>query len=306
MKKGIIAGLGSGIFWGLSFLVPNILSSFSVVEIVAGRFLFFGTTSLIFVPRAAKLFISLSPKDRLLVIALSITGFCLYSLCVFAGVKYTDGVISSLIIGTIPIIIVLLGKPKLNRSLFSGLVLILFGLFFLLVFPALGNFATITSNLYLTGLLLLAAALLMWVWFAIYNTKFLQRNPKINTIDYTSLIGIINLIIVSPIVFLIDDFSAFINNPQISSYLLWTAILGIGTSWIANGLWALCSRNCPLSVSGILIISETVFGLTYSFIFQQRLPYLHETLAITLLIMGVIMTIRSQQSGRVAIKKICN
>jgi drug/metabolite transporter (DMT)-like permease len=135
----------------------------------------------------------------------------------------------------------------------------------------------------------------MWVWFAINTTKFLQRNPKINTRDYTSLIGITNLILVSPAIFFIDGLSLIIHNPKLPSYLLWTAILGVGASWIANWLWAFCSKNCPSSISGILIVSETVFGLTYSFMFQERLPHIHETIAIILLIIGVIFTVRSQR-----------
>jgi drug/metabolite transporter (DMT)-like permease len=295
MKKGIIAGLSSGIFWGLPFLVPGILDSFSALEIVIGRFFFFGITSLIFAQAAFKLFTSLSLKDKFLIVALSTTGFSLYSLCVFAAVQYTDGIISSLVVGTIPLIIVLVSNPKFNKLLFGGLILILLGLFFLLVFPVLSNM-TILKSSNVTGLLLLLAAILMWVWFAIYSTKFLHRNPKINTRDYTSLIGITNLILVGPAIFFIDDFSVIIHSPKLPSYLLWTAILGIGASWIANWLWAFCSKNCPSSVSGILIVSETVFGLTYSFIFQQRLPYFHETIAIILLIIGVIFTVRSQRN----------
>jgi drug/metabolite transporter (DMT)-like permease len=294
MKKGITAGISSGIFWGLPFLVPSILDSFSTLEIVIGRFFFFGITSLIFLPSAYKLFTSLSLKDKFLIVALSATGFSLYSLCLFAAVKYTDGIISSLVVGTIPLIIVLVSKPKFNKLLFAGLILILLGLFFLLIFPVLSNMMIIKSS-NLIGLLLLLAAIFMWVWFAIYSTKFLHRNPKINTRNYTSLIGITNLILVSPAIFFIDGISVITHSPKLPSYLLWTAILGIGASWIANWLWAFCSKHCPSSISGILIVSETVFGLTYSFIFQQRLPRIHETTAIILLIIGVIFTVRSQR-----------
>jgi drug/metabolite transporter (DMT)-like permease len=294
MKKGVIAGISSGVFWGLPFLVPGILDSFSAVEIVIGRFFFFGITSLIFLPSAFKLFTSLSLKDKFLIVALSATGFSLYSFCLFAAVKYTDGVISSLVVSIIPLIIVLVSKPNFNKSLFTGLILVLLGLFFLLVFPVL-NHMVIVKPSNVIGLLLLLAAIVMWVWFAIYSTKFLHRNPKINTRNYTSLIGITNIVLVIPSLFFINGLSFIVHSPEFPSYLLWTAILGIGASWIANWLWAFCSKICPSSVSGILIVSETVFGLTYSFIFQQRFPHLHETIAIILLIIGVIFTVRSQR-----------
>lgn len=293
MKKGIIAGIGAGVFWGLPFVVPNILINFSALEVVVGRFLFFGAISLLFLPCAIKLFTSLSLKDRLLVVAFSVSGFCLYSFLLFIAVRYTNGIISSLIEGMMPVVIILFSRPRPNWQLLSGIIAILLGLFFLLIFPVLDNISPITADNAI-GILLLLICLFMWVWFAIYNAKFLKRHPTINLGNYTALIGIINLIFISPLLLFSNNFSYFANHPQIYSYLFWTMTLGIGSSWIANWLWSFCSKNCPLSVSGVLIVSETVFGLTYSLIFQQRLPYGHEVTAIILLIVGVILAIKSQ------------
>jgi drug/metabolite transporter (DMT)-like permease len=55
--------------------------------------------------------------------------------------------------------------------------------------------------------------------------------------------------------------------------------------------------NTNKGISGSLIVSETIFGLFYSFIFQQRLPFLNEWIAIILLIGSVIITIRSQNAA---------
>ena len=79
------------------------------------------------------------------------------------------------------------------------------------------------------------------------------------------------------------------------NFVIWSAVIGVGASWIANIFWAYSAKNCPPSIGGSLIVSETIFGLLYSFILQQRFPFWNEIAAIVLLIMGVLLTIRSQR-----------
>jgi hypothetical protein len=48
----------------------------------------------------------------------------------------------------------------------------------------------------------------------------------------------------------------------------------------------------PMTLSGQLILFETLFALLYGFIYQQRLPRLLESAAIVLLIAGVLWSVR--------------
>ncbi|MNZ65073.1 Inner membrane protein YtfF [compost metagenome] len=63
-------------------------------------------------------------------------------------------------------------------------------------------------------------------------------------------------------------------------------------SWLANLLWNAASRRLPLTLTGQLIVFETLFSLLYGFLYLQRLPTLLETLAIGLLIGGVTWAVR--------------
>ncbi|MNY46200.1 Inner membrane protein YtfF [compost metagenome] len=63
-------------------------------------------------------------------------------------------------------------------------------------------------------------------------------------------------------------------------------------SWFANLLWNSASRRLPLTLSGQLIVFETLFALLYGFVYLQRLPTLLESLAIALLIGGVLWAVR--------------
>jgi hypothetical protein len=41
---------------------------------------------------------------------------------------------------------------------------------------------------------------------------------------------------------------------------------------IGNHLWNIASRKVPLTLSGQLILFETLFALLYGFIYKQQLP----------------------------------
>jgi drug/metabolite transporter (DMT)-like permease len=293
MRKGIIAGISAGVFWGLPFLAPQVLSSFSALWIVIGRFMFFGAFSLIFLSDAIKLFKSFSIKDKIIITALSAFGFCAYSLVLFQGVRLTNGVISALIEGILPLTITLFSKPDFNKLFTKGIILILIGLIFLLIYPFIKELDEI-KEINPQGIFLLLVALFLWTWFAITNTKFLHRHKSISTKSYTSLMGIINLFLILPLFAFTNGVSTLFANPKIYNFLMWSAILGIAVSWLANWLWTICSKHCPPSISGTLIISEIIFALLYSFMFEQRLPHLNETLAILFLAGGVVTVIKSQ------------
>ena len=46
--------------------------------------------------------------------------------------------------------------------------------------------------------------------------------------------------------------------------------LAIGASWLGNGLWNAASKRLPLTLSGQMIVFETLFALLYAFIYDQR------------------------------------
>lgn len=294
-NKAISAGILAGAFWGTPFLAPLILTNFSSLEIAFGRFLFFGMISLISLPRLITLISQFSLADVLQAILISASGFWLYTIVLFAGVKLTNGVIASLIVGTLPLTITIFSKPKFNYKLVIGLVLILAGMITLLVVPLyVSGLKSTLSHIHFMGVIFLFLALVMWTWYAIFNASFIIKHPNMKSLDYTSLMGILSLLCILPIFLFSESFKNIIGNSQFSQFILWGAILGIGASWIANFFWAYCCRNCQPSTYGPLIVSETVFGLIYSFSLLHRLPYLNEFIAILLLIFGAITTIRSQ------------
>jgi drug/metabolite transporter (DMT)-like permease len=76
--------------------------------------------------------------------------------------------------------------------------------------------------------------------------------------------------------------------------MFWIAnsLLALGASMIGNHLWNIASRSVPVTLSGQLILFETLFALLYGFIYQHRMPRTLEIAAIVLLIPGVLWSVR--------------
>jgi hypothetical protein len=60
-------------------------------------------------------------------------------------------------------------------------------------------------------------------------------------------------------------------------------LLALGASVIGNYLWNLASRLVPVTLSGQLILSETLFALLYGYLYAQRMPRPLEWAAMLLL-----------------------
>jgi drug/metabolite transporter (DMT)-like permease len=78
--------------------------------------------------------------------------------------------------------------------------------------------------------------------------------------------------------------------------------LGIVSSWLATWLWIFGSRRVPVVVASQLIIAETVFGLFYGFLYQQRWPTGFETIGSLLMILGVVLGILTLSQRKIVVK----
>ncbi len=295
LKIGILAGFSTGIFWGLPFFVPKFLPHYSYSEIAFGRMFFFGMTSLLYLRPVLRILTSASPRLLFQMILLSAAGFWLYSALLFLGVGLTNGVIGSLILGLLPMTIPFFAARtcKFSSKVRFGFTLILVGLLSLFGPPLFQPTAT-GGELNWIGVGILIACLGLWTFFAISNSRFLKQNPQIPGKDLTSVMGLISLLFVCFIFLPTTNISEFTQRPDFLIYLLCSIALGLGASWFANWLWNICSFRCPPSISGPLLASETLFGLIYSFLWEQRLPTASESAAILFIMSGVIIAVRGQ------------
>lgn len=291
---GILAGISTGVFWGLPFLVPQVLPHHSALEIAFGRFFFFGMISLLFIKKVIQIVKALSRQDRWMLLFLSASGFWLYSTLLFWGVHETDGVISSLVISLLPVVIPLFTPDRKSGGMkfYFGLLLLGVGLF-CLFFGMRSEMQAIKPTSWI-GLGALGCCLGLWSSFAILNSRFLKRNAHIGRKDFASVMGVISLLCLLPIFLVEVNPLELVQRDGFQTYLWSSMALGFGSSWLANWLWNICSFHCPSEISGALIVSETIFGLTYSFIYELRLPQGYELVSISLFMLGVYFAVSAQ------------
>jgi drug/metabolite transporter (DMT)-like permease len=70
---------------------------------------------------------------------------------------------------------------------------------------------------------------------------------------------------------------------------------GIGSAWAASILWNVASQRLSVSLCGQLIVSETLFALFYSFVWDGAWPATAQWLAAVLFTMGIMASIRAHR-----------
>jgi drug/metabolite transporter (DMT)-like permease len=306
MWNGILCGVLAGAMWGMVFIVPEILSAFSPLELAVGRYIAYGLiASALMLPRLPGLLRRLERSDYAVLLRQALSGNILYYILLALGVKLAGVAPTSLIIGLLPISVTLLGHKDHGavplRQLVLPLLMVAAGIACInvdLFIHASAAGAELGPTL--LGVLCAAGALLCWSWYAVDNARYLKRNPHFSGAEWSALYGIssglIALLIGLVAFALHHDHAA--GAATLASGRDWTmfwianGLLALGASVIGNQLWNIASRSVPVTLSGQLILFETLFALLYGFIYQQRFPRALEFAAIALLITGVLWSVR--------------
>ncbi|MDE1152366.1 MAG: DMT family transporter [Micavibrio sp.] len=298
LTLGILAGLVTGMLWGIVFVVPQLLPQFSALELSLGRYFFFAIASCTTLRETLRHWRGFDRGDKWQVFWLSASGFWLYTLLLFWAVALAGGVLTTLVIGLLPVTIPLFAKKtlKLDAGFALGLALIVIGLGVLEAKPLLAGSAGVP----LLGWLPLLSCLVLWTWFGIANTRFVQKHPAAK-VSLTNLMGLSSFIILAVICLFAVDLKALVAQPHFGAFVFWSAVVGFGSSWLANWFWNICSSLVPATISGPLVVAETSFGLLYTFIFQHRLPDGAELAAMLLFAFGVFLALHAEIGRRKAV-----
>jgi len=302
LLKGTLFALLACMIWGSIFIVPLYMESFTPIEIALGRYLTYGGLS------------------SLLLLKSFLQGRCRYPLSIWAralryslvcsigyytfvilALRYSTPAICTLILGVCPIAIAFYGnwreKECSYKSLVMPSVLIVIGLIAINVPYIL---ETPSPSTYFIGLACALWALIAWSWYVVANSAFLKKNPQVDSGDWSTLIGVGTMfwvLILSGVALLFFeeqlDFSKYFEaGPELYNFLIGCAVLGIFCSWVGGFLWNRASFYLPVSLAGQLTILETLFGISYVYIFEQRLPPKMEFLGIAFLLSAIIYGIR--------------
>jgi drug/metabolite transporter (DMT)-like permease len=303
MWTGVVCGLLAGALWGMVFVAPALLHAFTPLELACGRYLAYGLIAAsVMATRLPPLLRRLDRGDIIAMVKHALAGNIVYYMLLALGVKLAGVAATSLIIGVLPISVTLVGHQDHGsvplRQLTWPLLLVAAGI-------ACINLDVFTHDagnamplpLKLLGVLCAAGALACWTWYSVDNARYLKRNPHFSSGEWSALYGVSSglialLIAAVALIFFHGEVTGAASGRDWGLFWLVNAIIALGASAIGNHLWNVASRKVPLTLSGQLILFETLFALLYGFIYKQQLPRALEIAAVVLLIAGVMWSVR--------------
>jgi drug/metabolite transporter (DMT)-like permease len=291
---GILAGLAAGALWGLVFIAPRMVPGLSSVDLTVGRFVSYGALSF-----ALMLLVRQSAwptlRQAFSALGLSVLGFTGYYLLLVFAIRDSGTAVPSLIIGTIPIWMMLLGKPVGLRwaALLPGLVLTMLGL--ALMMQAEVDVSTQGLDFW-RGIAFAVASMLCWTAFGLLNAAWLKKHPNISATTWANWLGVatglgaLGLWLAAG-----SDANVLLAQQNPARAALICIATGIGSAWLATILWNIASQRLSASLCGQLIVSETLFALLYSFVWDGQWPTLLQALACVLFAAGILASIRAHR-----------
>lgn len=294
MLTGVLAGLAAGALWGLVFVAPRMVDGYSSVDLTAGRFVAYGMVAALVCAGTRRALPD--ARQALSAIGLSLLGFTGYYLLLVLAIRDAGTEVPSLVIGTIPIWIMLLGKPGHLRwaALVPGILLTAAGLALMTLAPHTGGAGQ--GAHYWRGILWACASLASWTAFALLNAAWLKRHPEVSATDWANWLGLATgagALLLWAVAG--SDLRTLATLPDAQLFLALALATGAGSAWLATILWNVASRRLSASLCGQLIVSETLFALAYSFAWDGRWPAPSQWAAAALFTLGILASIKAHR-----------
>lgn len=296
---GIAAGLAAGALWGMVFVVPRMTIGLSSVDLTAGRFVSFGAMAALVMGLTWRSHTWPTWRQATTALGMSCLGATGYYLLLAQAISVAGSEVPTLIIGTIPIWVMLLGKPLglKWRALIPGLLLTAAGLA-LMMQASLANAVSLPLDgaEFWWGVLLAVAAMLSWTAFALLNAAWLKRHPEVSATEWANWIGIATGL-GALLLWLAtgSESNQLLALDGIALIAIACVVTGVGSGWAASILWNLASQKLSVSLCGQLIVSETLFGLLYSFAWDGTWPAASQWLAAVLFTLGILASIQAHR-----------
>ena len=302
MTWGVLCGVLAGAMWGTVFIAPMWLSAFSPWELAFGRYAAYALlAAAVLAPTWRSTWRKLDRTDLWAMLRQGAAGNALYYVLLGYGVQRAGVTLTSLVIGVLPLSVTLAGRRD------QGAVPLRILLWPLLVVAA--GIACINVDLFLhappgggtvadqvVGLACAIGALACWTWYALDNTRYLQRVHKFSGREWSGLYGLSSGAIVLVVAAAWWALGGRLPPATVARDwgLFWTVclVLAVGASLLGNQLWNIACRLVPVTLSGQLIVFETLFALAYGFALAKAWPRPLEWAAIALLSTGVAWTVR--------------
>ncbi|POP41058.1 EamA family transporter [Superficieibacter electus] len=309
MISGVLYALLAGLMWGLIFVGPLIVPEYPAVLQSMGRYLALGLIALPLAWLGRGRLMQLTRRDWLTALALTMMGNLIYYACLASAIQRTGAPVSTMIIGTLPVVIPVFANLLYSqrdgklawRRLAPALLFIAAGLICVNIAELRHGLPDFSWSRYASGIGLALVAVVCWAWYALRNARWLRENPDKNPMMWATAQALVTLPVslagyIAACLWLSGDNTAFALpfGPRPAVFITLMVVIAILCSWVGALCWNVASQRLPTVIVGPLIVFETLAGLLYTFLLRQSLPPLLTFSGIILLALGVVLAVRAK------------
>ncbi|HFT8187848.1 DMT family transporter [Citrobacter freundii] len=309
MISGVLYALLAGLMWGLIFVGPLIVPEYPAVLQSMGRYLALGLIALPIAWLGRVRLRQLGRKDWVTALTLTMMGNLIYYVCLASAIQRTGAPVSTMIIGTLPVVIPVFANLLYSQRdgklswwrLSPALVLIGIGLLCVNISELNQGLPDFSGWRYGSGIALALISVVCWAWYALRNARWLRENPDKHPMMWATAQALVTLPVsllgyIAACLWLngqMPDF-ALPFGPRPAVFIGLMIAIAVLCSWVGALCWNVASQKLPTVILGPLIVFETLAGLLYTFILRQEFPPLLTVSGITLLMVGVVIAVRAK------------
>ncbi|QMD23473.1 DMT family transporter [Citrobacter freundii] len=309
MISGVLYALLAGLMWGLIFVGPLIVPEYPAVLQSMGRYLALGLIALPLAWLGRRRLRQLSRKDWRTALALTMMGNLIYYVCLASAIQRTGAPVSTMIIGTLPVVIPVFANLLYSQRdgklswwrLAPALVLIGIGLLCVNISELNQGLPDFSGWRYGSGIALALVSVVCWAWYALRNARWLRENPDKHPMMWATAQALVTLPVsllgyIAACLWLngqTPDFSLPFG-PRPGVFIGLMVAIAVLCSWVGALCWNIASQKLPTVILGPLIVFETLAGLLYTFILRQEIPSALTISGIALLVIGVVVAVRAK------------
>ncbi|MGI3451780.1 EamA family transporter [Citrobacter freundii] len=309
MISGVLYALLAGLMWGLIFVGPLIVPEYPAVLQSMGRYLALGLIALPIAWLGRVRLRQLTRKDWITALALTMMGNLIYYVCLASAIQRTGAPVSTMIIGTLPVVIPVFANLLYSQRdgklswwrLAPALVLIGMGLLCVNISELNQGLPDFSGWRYGSGIVLALVSVVCWAWYALRNARWLRENPDKHPMMWATAQALVTLPVsllgyIAACLWLnvqTPDF-ALPFGPRPGVFIGLMIAIAVLCSWVGALCWNVASQKLPTVILGPLIVFETLAGLLYTFILREEMPPMLTLSGITLLVIGVVIAVRSK------------
>ncbi len=287
MISGVLYALLAGLMWGLIFVGPLIVPEYPAVLQSMGRYLALGLIALPIAWLGRVRLRQLTRKDWVTALALTMMGNLIYYVCLASAIQRTGAPVSTMIIGTLPVVIPVFANLLYSQRdgklswwrLSPALVLIGIGLLCVNISELNQGLPDFSGWRYGSGIALALISVVCWAWYALRNARWLRENPDKHPMMWATAQALVTLPVsllgyIAACLWLngqTPDF-ALPFGPRPGVFIGLMIAIAVLCSWVGALCWNVASQKLPTVILGPLIVFETLAGLVYTFILRQRIP----------------------------------